>query len=108
VSDHDDKDVMSSKTFAVIVRCWYNRHADATQLQVVRVDTAEEAHLNDSNFLLRISIDEAASVVRCFIRHLTSGREAHVQGGASLQAFIKDCLLKGSEPDVPDEHETPV
>ena len=99
---------MSSKTFSIIVRCWYDQQVDATQLQVVRVDTAKKVRLGDGSFLLRISLDETAPLGRCFIRHLTSGREAHVQGGASLQAFIKDCLLKGSEPDVPDEHETPV
>jgi hypothetical protein len=98
----DGKDVMSSKTFSMLVRCWYNPKADATQLQVVRADTAEEIRLTDGNFLLRISVDEATSVGRCFIRHLASGREAYVQGGPNLNTFIKDCLLKDGEPGYSD------
>ena len=93
----DGKNAMSSKTFSMLVRCWYDLQVDATQLQVVRADTAEEIRLEDGNFLLRISVDEATSVGRCFIRHLASGREAYVQGGPNLHTFIKDCLLKNGE-----------
>ena len=66
---------------------------DATRLQVVRTDTAEEVRLDNSSFLLRISVDEAALVERCFIRHIASGREVYVQSGPGLQTFIKSCLL---------------
>ena len=105
-SDHDDKDAMSSKTFSIIVRCWYDQQVDATQLQVVRVDTAKNVRLGDGSFLLRISLDETAPLGRCFIRHLASGREAYVQGGPNLQAFIKDCLLNGSEAvNEPEQHD---
>ena len=97
---------MSNKTFSVIVRCWYDIQADATQLQVVRTDTAEEVRLGDASFLLRFSVDEATPVERCFIRHLASGREAFVQGGPSLHAFIKDCLLKSGEPELDDAGKT--
>lgn len=96
---------MSSKTFSVIVRCWYDMRADATQLQVVRTDTAEEVQLGNSSFLLRFAVDETTPVERCFIRHLASGREAYVQGGPSLHAFIKDCLLHGSVTDREDSGE---
>ncbi len=88
---------MSSDDFSVIVRCWYDPQTDATRLQVVRVDTNEEVRLSDSSFLLRISLGERGSVLRCFIRHLASGREAYVQGGSGLRAFVKACLLTGSE-----------
>jgi hypothetical protein len=97
---------MSNKTFSVIVRCWYDIQADATQLQVVRTDTAEEVRLGDASFLLRFSVDEATPVERCFIRHLASGREAFVQGGPSLHAFIKDCLLNSGEPELDDAGKT--
>jgi hypothetical protein len=97
---------MSSRTFSVIVRCWYDNQADATQLRVVRTDTAKEVRLSDSSFLLRFSVDEAMPVGRCFIRHLASGREAYVQGGQSLHAFIKDCLLNGSELEHDDTGRT--
>ena len=97
---------MSNKTFSVIVRCRYDIRADATQLQVVRTDTAEEVRLGDASFLLRFSVDEATPVERCFIRHLASGREAFVQGGPSLHAFIKDCLLNSGEPELDDAGKT--
>ena len=86
----------------MLVRCWYDLQTKATQLQVVRADTAEEILLVDGNFLLRISVDETTFVNRCFIRHLASGREAYVQGGPNLHTFIKDCLLKDGEPGYSD------
>lgn len=98
----DGKDEMSSKTFSMLVRCWYDLQTRATHLQVVRADTAEEMLLVDGNFLLRISVDETTFVNRCFIRHLASGREAYVQGGPNLHTFIKDCLLKDGEPGYSD------
>ena len=88
---------MRNDDFSVIVRCWYDPQTDATRLQVVRVDTNEEVRLSDSSFLLRISLGERGSVLRCFIRHLASGREAYVQGGSGLRAFVKACLLKDGE-----------
>jgi hypothetical protein len=88
---------MSGETLSVIVWCWHDPQTDSTHLRVVRTDTAEEVHLNDSTFLLRVSPDESARVGRCFIRHLTSGREAYIQSGPKLRAFIKDCLLKSDE-----------
>ncbi len=90
---------MNSDVFSVIVRCWYDPQTDATSLQVVRVDTGEEVRLSDTSFLLRISLGERGSVLRCFIRHLASGREAYVQGGLGLRAFVKACLLKDGEPE---------
>lgn len=92
---------MSSEVFSVIVRCWYDPQSGITQVRVVRVDTAKEVHLSDSSFLLRISADGNAPFKRCFIRHLTSGREAYIQGGPNLLTFIKDCLLKTSAPESP-------
>lgn len=94
--------VMTSKTFSILVRCWYDQPNDATQVQVLRADTADQIHLEDSSYLLRISLDEVTLIVRCFIRHLASGREAYVQGGPNLHTFIKDCLLKDGDPGYSD------
>ena len=88
---------MSSETFSVIVSCWYDELTRATRLKVVRIDTSEEVQLSEGSFLLRISRDENASVERCFIRHIASGREAYVQGGPHLQTFVKACLLQDRE-----------
>jgi hypothetical protein len=97
---------MSSDDLSVIVRCWYDPQSDAAHLQIVRVDTNEEVRLSNSSFLLRISLGEHRSVLRCFIRHLTSGREAYVQGGLGLHAFVKACLLTGGEPKPSDPGQT--
>jgi hypothetical protein len=85
--------MIENEEFSVIVWCWPDLQTNATQLRVVNVATGEEVHLNNGSFLLRISIDAIASVTRCHIRHITSGRDAYVQGGPKLRAFVKDCLL---------------
>jgi hypothetical protein len=93
---------MSSNALSIIVKCWYDTQTGATNLQVVRTDTAEEVHLGNSTFLLRIPAEGTASVERCYIRHIASGREAYVQGGPSLRAFVKACLLNSSSPESDD------
>ncbi len=96
---------MSSETFSVIVWFWHDQLTNATQLKVVRVDTSEEVRLTDGSFLLRISRDGETSVERCLIRHISSGREAYIQSGPNLRAFVKACLLNNDEsaPDAPGE-----
>ena len=89
---------MGNEEYSIIIWCWHDLRADATQLRLVRVDTKDEVPLRDGSFLLRISIDDRTSVVRCHIRHTTSGREAYIQGGPKLRTFIKDMLLTGSPP----------
>ncbi len=86
---------MEHKELSVIVWCRPDLQANATQLRVVSVATGEEVLLNDASFLLRISIDAKSSVTRCYFRHIASGREAYMQGGPKLRAFVKDCLLSG-------------
>jgi hypothetical protein len=97
---------MSSETFSFIVWFWHDQLTNANQLKVVRVDTSEEVRLTDGSFLLRISRDGETSVERCLIRHISSGREAYIQSGPNLRAFVRDCLLQsgGSEAtDTPKE-----
>lgn len=94
---------MSSDAFSIIVWFWHDLLTSATQLKVVRVDTGEEVHLSDGSFLLRISRDENTSIERCFIRHIASGREAYVQGGPNLRAFVKACLLIDGKPGPTEE-----
>ncbi len=84
---------MAKSVFSIIVKYWHDPQTDATRLQVVRTDTAAEVRLDSSSFLVRISVDEAAPVERCLIRHIASGREVYVQSGPGLQTFIKTCLL---------------
>jgi len=93
---------MTSQTFSILVRCWYYQPNDATQIQVQRADTSDKIYLEDSSYLLRISLDEGTLIGRCFIRHLASGREAYVQGGPHLHTFIKDCILKNGDPGYSD------
>lgn len=67
----------------------------------MRTDTAAEVHLTDSSFLLRISEDGNPPVVRCLVRHLVTGREAYIQGGPNLLAFVKNSLLNESASESP-------
>ena len=89
---------MSRETFSFIVSGWHDELTSATHLKVVQVDTGEEVQLSDGSFLLRVSRDENASVERCFIRHIATGREAYVQGGPNLRAFVNACLLNNGTP----------
>lgn len=89
---------MSSETFSVLIWCWHDLPTDTIQLRLVDVETGEEVRFKNSAFLLRISRDEGASLERYLIRHIASGREAHVQSGLGLRSFVKDCLLKNDAP----------
>ena len=91
---------MEGEALSIIVQFWHDAQKNITQLRVVNVSTAEEVPLSDSSFLLRFWIEDE-TVERCLIRHLSSGREAYVQSGSGLQAFIKACLLndKGEQPN---------
>lgn len=84
---------MSSEVFSFIVFCAYDKMTDSTRVRVVNVSTGKDVPLSEGSFLLRISVDEDASILRCFIRHIASGREAHIQSGLKLRAFIKSCVL---------------
>ena len=92
---------MSSEVFSIILWCWHDLRTDAVQLRMVGSDTAEEVHLEDGAFLLRISQDEyeREPVYRCLIRHLASGREAYLQGGPNLRAFVRACLVNGGDTE---------
>ena len=91
---------MSSNIFSIIVKCWHDRQTGATHLQVVRTDTAQEVRLGNSTFVVRISVEGAATMERCSIRHIASGREVYVQSGPGLRDFIKACLLNdGGSPE---------
>lgn len=91
-----DNDTVSAETFSVILWCWHDLRTDALQVRVTCVDTGEEVHLDDGSFLLRVSMDANASVLRCLVRHTTSRREAYVQSGLGLCEFVTDCLLEGT------------
>lgn len=90
---------MENEEISIIAWYWLDLQTNATRLRVVSVATGEEVHLNDASFLVRISINAKASVIRCYIRHLASGREAYMQSGLGLRAFVKDCLLNNNAPE---------
>jgi hypothetical protein len=90
---------MNSNVFSIIVKCWYDTQTGETHLQVVRTDTAQEVHLGNSTFLLRIPVGGLAPLERYYIRHIASGRDAYVQGGPGLRDFINTCLLNGGSPE---------
>ncbi len=87
------RDKMSNENISILVWCWYDLPSDAIQMRIVRVETGEDVRVKDGNFLLRFSIDEVTSIMRCSIRHIASGREAYMQGGPNLRSFVQACLL---------------
>ena len=98
---------MDIEEFSIIIFCWHDVQTDATKLRVVSVNTGEAVHLKDGSFLLRISVDRTASLLRCLIRHIASGSEAYVQSGLNLPSFVTEHLLKAdaSEPDTKEEQQ---
>lgn len=97
---------MNGETFSVLIWCWNDVQTHNTMIRVLRIDTGEHVQLKSGSFLLRISTDENAEVVRCLVRHLTSGNEVHVQSGSALQTFILSSLLDGDDTFQPPESDT--
>lgn len=90
---------MDSEALSILVWCWHDQQTDTIKLRVVNVDTGEAVHLKNGNFLLRISIERDASLLRCLIRHIASGHEAYVQSGMNLHTFVKEYLLNDETPE---------
>jgi hypothetical protein len=86
---------MSSESGSFVVQVWRDRGTGVNSIQVVQVDEAKVLHLSSSSYVVRVMIDREHSVIRCLMRHVGSGREAYLQGGPGLQAFVEDCLLEG-------------
>ena len=95
---------MGSEALSILVWCWHDLQTETTKLMVVNVDTGEAVHLKNGKFLLRITIERDASLLRCLIRHIASGHEAYVQSGINLLDFVKEHLLNNdaSESNKPE------
>jgi hypothetical protein len=96
---------VSSNIVSLIIQYWYDHGTN--QLKVVHVDTGEEVHFRNGSFLIRFFDDETTLVERVSIRHLASGREAYLQSGRGLQAFIRTCLLDEEDTPGTPHSETP-
>lgn len=90
---------MNNEEISVIIWCWRDRQSDTIRLRLVSVDTGEVVYLKDGAFLLNISTDGSASLLRCFIRHITSGSYAYVQSGLNLRTFVAEHLLDDDTPE---------
>jgi hypothetical protein len=82
------------KTLSFAVRTSCAPQEGAAQLRIMRIDRLEEVHLRTSSFLVRVAVDPRRRMERCTIRHVASGREAYVQGGPGLSAFVQTCLFE--------------
>lgn len=91
--------MMDNEVLALMIQCKRNPLSEDIRIQVRRVDTGEAIRLNEGIFLLRISREE--NMMRCLIRHVSSGREAYFQGGQKLRTFVKACIMQGSQADPP-------
>lgn len=92
---------MDTETFSVVLQGWRDLQTDIFQLRVTRVDTGEELHLDDGSFLLRVSFDTEAALLRCLVRHIASGRETYIQSGPGLREFVNACLLASAQASSP-------
>lgn len=90
---------MGSEALSILVWCWHDQQTETTKLRVVNVDTGEAVHLKNGKFLLRITIERDASLLRCLIRHIASGHEAYMQSGINLLDFVKEHLLNNDAPE---------
>src|SRR2546423_1194412 len=97
---------MDIEEISVIIWCWHDLQTDTSNLRVVSVNTGEAVHLNDSSFLLRISVDRRAPLLRCFIRHIVSGREVYIQSSRKLREFVEACLLSDGGTTEPTDSDT--
>ena len=84
---------MSNEVISMLVRCQYDAKNDATRLQIVEINSGKKIRLRNNYFLLRISLDDATSPIRCLVRHLPDGQEIHVQTGSNVHDFLKAYLL---------------
>ena len=84
--------------FSLIIHCWHDSQTGGLQVRVERIDIAEDVPVSDGSFLLRVTTDTNTGTERCYIRHIASGREAFVQGGPNLRAFITACVLQSKPP----------
>ena len=89
----------SEASFSVLLWCRPDLQNETTVMRVVRVDTGKAVNFSESSFLLRVWLEENGTAVRCFIRHIASGREVYIQSGSNLYAFVKACLSPDSHPD---------
>jgi hypothetical protein len=96
---------MSSTPFSFVIWCSHDVQTDTLQVRVIHVDTGKDVLLKDSCFLLRVFVDEDTSVSRCFLRHVSSGREVYLQSGVNLLPFIKGCLATDEETEVQETQE---
>jgi hypothetical protein len=95
---------MSSALFSFVIWCRHDLQTGALQVHVVDVDTSKDVLFKDSTFLLRVFVDESTSVPRCFLRHISSGREVYLQSGSNLLPLIKDCLIADDETEANETH----
>jgi len=98
---------MSGEPLSLILWCRQDAQTDVIHARVTSVDTGETMHVDENTFLLRITTDQTVGVERCSIRHVASGRVAHVQGGPNLRTFINDCVLRHNEPEQSGTPEKP-
>lgn len=97
VGQRKKEEAMDNEEISIIAWYWRDLQTNLNQLRLMEVATNKEVQLSDGSFLLRILPMENGTLVRCHVRHLASGREAYLQGGANLRAFVNDCLLSNGE-----------
>lgn len=84
---------MSSAGWSFIVHLSPDRQGSTIQIWIVQVEEATPVHLNRASFMIRAAVDAERTITRCLVRHLSSGREAYLQTGSALPAFLGAYLV---------------
>ncbi len=84
---------MQSEPISLTMQLWRDPGCNSFCVKVTAIETAEEVSLKEGIFLLRFAFDEERKLQRCYIRHVSSGRETYLHGNAKLLEFIRECLL---------------
>jgi hypothetical protein len=85
---------MSEKTLSLLMSCHADFDTSTLHLQLVDVATGIRVEYRDGSFLLHISVDADTAIVRCLVRHVASGDEAHIQSGMNILAFIRAHIIE--------------
>lgn len=85
---------MTTTSASFVIQCWHEQPTGIRLVRVVRVETEQTIPLATNSFLLRFTCSADGSIERCYMRHIASGRQAYVQGGPGLSAFVRECLLE--------------
>ncbi len=87
-----------SRYMSFVVQSWCGDGSGPMCWRLCRVHDQEELRLPDASFVVRAWIDDQEQMVRCVVRHVSSGREVQFQSGERAVEFIRDWAAQNAAP----------